>query len=398
MIAGILAGGSKKILKNLKPLLLVGSLAALLSGCAGKMGPVGPVFFPPPPEEPHVQYLTGVTNSGDVKEASGGLTKLLVGSTETITKLAKPYGVVLHKKKLYICDVGGSQVVVIDFLNKNMYNHVNEIGPGRLSKPISVAVDQDDYVYVADNGRKDIAVYDPKGKFVRSINNGFTGIIGVGIDGDYLFALDNKVGKVFVMDRKTGDQVAVIGASDDRSKNLSMPNGMTVDPKGFLHVVNVGNGKVKEYDRDGNLRSSFGKLGDFPGEFTRPRGIAVDEDGQVFVVDAGHQVVQVFNEKKRILGDFGAPGLMAGSTNLPAGVAVTKDKELLDYFQKYAAPNFKLSELVFVTNQYHSEINHSLAVYGLGEFPGAKEREAEADRIREQNKARAKGNKKAPAK
>jgi DNA-binding beta-propeller fold protein YncE len=168
---------------------------------------------------------------------------------------------------------------------------------------------------------------------------------------------------------------------------------MTVDPKGFIHVVNIGNGKVKEYDRDGNLRSTFGKLGDFPGEFTRPRGIAVDEEGQVFVVDAGHQVVQVFNDKHRILGDFGAPGLEAGSTNLPAGVAVSRDKDIVAFFQKYAAPKFKLFEVVFVTNQYSNAFNHALSVYGMGALPGAKEREAEDDRIRELNEAKKKANK-----
>ena len=366
---------SNVVIKTVNMLLLV-LMVALFSGCATKSATVGPVFFPPPPDEPHVQFLTGVTTSGDFNQSKSGLMDLLVGGTETITKLAKPYGIIAHKGKLYICDVGASQIVVVDFAQKTMNNLINETGSGQLKKPIDVAVDDDDYVYVADNGRKDIAVYNPAGKFVKSYSTGFPheSLIGVAIYQDQLLVLDNIMGKVFLLDRKTGEVLSSIGESGDRTQNLALPNGMTVDSKGNIHVVNVGNGKVKEYDRDGHMLSEFGKLGDFPGEFTRPRGIAVDADGWIFVVDAGHQVVEVFNEKHRILGSFGQPGLMAGSMNLPAGIAVSKDN--LDLFQKYAAPGFKLQEIIYVTNQYYTSINHALAVYGLGAMEGAKERAA----------------------
>lgn len=362
--------------RTFKTLMLVSLLVSTLAGCAGKSASVGPVFFPPPPEEPHIQYLTGVSSSSDLKENKASFSKLLVGGAETITRLAKPYGLAEHKGKLYICDVGAGQVVVVDFVNKTMKNFVDERGTGRLKKPISVAVDDDGLVYVADTARKDIAVYDPNGKYLKSYGQTFEhqSIIGVAIHGDDLFALDNRLGLIFVLDRKTGELQVTIGNNPDRSKNMALPNGMGVDSKGMIRVVNVGNGTVKEYDRDGNMLSVFGRIGDAPGEFTRPRGIAMDDEGQIFVVDAGHQVVQVFNENRRILGYFGQPGLPAGSTNLPAGIAVSKKN--LDFFQKFAAPGFKLREVVFVTNQYSSPINHSLAVYGLGEMEGFAERAA----------------------
>lgn len=362
--------------RTFKTLMLVSLLVSALAGCAGKSASVGPVFFPPPPEEPHIQYLTGVSSSSDLKDDKASFSKLLVGGAETITRLAKPYGLVEHKGKLYICDVGAGQVVVVDFVNKTMKNFVDERGTGRLKKPISVAVDEDGLVYVADTARKDIAVYDPNGKYLKSYGQTFEhqSIIGVAIHGDDLFALDNRLGLIFVLDRKTGELQVTIGNNPDRSKNMALPNGMGVDSKGMIRVVNVGNGTVKEYDRDGNMLSVFGRIGDAPGEFTRPRGIAVDDEGQIFVVDAGHQVVQVFNENRRILGYFGQPGLPAGSTNLPAGVAVSKQN--LDFFQKLAAPGFKLREVIFITNQYSSPINHSLAVYGLGEMEGFAERAA----------------------
>lgn len=365
---------SKEVVKAIKVFICLSFLVA--QGCAGKVGSVGPIFFPPPPDDPHIQYLTGVSNSQDLA-SQNRLSSIVTGGSVRVTRLAKPFGLTTHNGKVYVADVGAAQVIVVDFVNKTMENLIDEHGSGKLQKPIDVAVDEDGYVYVADNGRKDIAVYSPQGKFVKSYGQGlkYNAMVGVRVYKNYLLALDNRMGKIFIMDRKTGELISTIGDSPDKSKNMALPNGIGVGPTGNIRVGNMGNGSVKEYDLDGNLLSTFGKLGDAPGMFTRPRGLDIDDQGQVFIVDAGHQVVQVFNEKNRILGYFGQPGLPAGSLNLPAGVAVTKDN--LAYFQQFAAPGFKLQEVIFVTNQYSSPINHNLAVYGMGEMEGKKPGPAE---------------------
>ncbi|GFO54599.1 hypothetical protein GMSM_16060 [Geomonas sp. Red276] len=364
------------------PVLLL--LVALLAGCAEtKNAQTGPVFFPPPPDDPHIQYLTGISNSADLTGKQSIFSRLLTGGTQTVVRLSKPYGVAVHGGKIYVCDIGASQIVVIDMVNKTMKNLNEEIGAAELKKPISVTVDDDGYVYVADNGRKDIAVYDAEGKYVKAMGKNLNAhsIIAVYAYKDYLLALDNRLGEIFVMERKSGDLISTLGRDPDKSKNMALPNGMTVDSKGNIHVVNIGNGKVKEYDLDGHLLSEFGKMGDGFGEFTRPRGITVDDDGNIFIVDAGHQVVQVFNSQRRLLGFFGRPGLPAGSLNLPAGIVVTKEN--LPLFQKYAAPGFKLQQVLIVANQYASPINYSLAFYGMGEMEKKPEDKAKKGKVEE---------------
>jgi len=395
MKIGILGTVNGSVVKKIKPVMLMLFLAGALSGCAGTTASsVGPIFFPPPPDEPHVQFLTGVTSSTDLEEKQSELSRLVSGGSKTVTRLGKPYGVAVHKGKVYVCDVAASQVVVVDFANKTMKNLNDEIGGGALKKPIGVAVDEDGNVYVADNGRKDIAVYGPDGKYLKAYGKDldYSRIIGVAAYKEFLLALDNRLGKIFVLHRTTGELLSTIGDSPDRSKNMALPNGITVDSKGNIRVVNMGNGKVKEYDLDGHMLSEFGRLGDSPGDFTRPRGVAVDNDGNIFVVDAGHQVVQAFNNERRMLGYFGKPGLPAGSLNLPAGIAVSTDN--LEHFQKLAAPGFKLQQIIYVVNQYASPINYSLAVYGLGEMEGAAERtaarKAEADKEKERKAAKEK--------
>ncbi|QWV92477.1 hypothetical protein KP004_14875 [Geomonas oryzisoli] len=358
--------------KNLKRLIAFFCVGAALSGCAASKPKLPPAFFPPPPDEPHIQYLMGINNSSDLGSSSGGVGRLLLGGSQVVTSIGKPYGIAYKKGKVYVCDVESGQVIVIDIVQNTMRNLSDEAGAGELRKPIGVAVDDDGNVYVADSGRKDIAVYDDNGKFLRSLGKGLAKrtLVGVAVYKDFVVTVDNASGLIFVLDRKSGEVLNTLGNSPDSTKNPSLPNGLTVDKQGFIHVVNVGNGTVKEYDLDGNMRSSFGTLGDVPGQFTRPRGIDVDDDGNIFVVDAGHGVVQVFNSERRILGDFGRPGLLQGSLNLPAGVVTTKDH--VELFQKYAAPGFKLTELIFVTNQFKSSINKLVAVYGMGVMAGWK--------------------------
>jgi DNA-binding beta-propeller fold protein YncE len=361
------------LLKSTLSLMLVLASISLLSGCAAKHSlATGPVFFPPAPDPPHVQFLTGVSSSADLSEEQSSLSRVLTGGKQTILRIGKPYGVATHAGKVYVCDIGAAQVVVIDFAKKTMKNLYTQRGPGELKKPIGVAVDDDGNVYVADNGKKDIQVYDSEGKFLKTMGAGLEAenFIAVAVYKESVLLLDNRKGLIYVLDRKSGDLVSKIGDNADRTQNLSFPNGLTVDSKGNIFAVNIGNGKVKKYDLDGHLLSEFGKLGDAPAEFTRPRGVAVDDQGLIFVVDAGHGIAQVFNEEHHILGFFGQAGLLAGSLNLPAGIAVSKDN--LELFQKMAAPGFKLSEVIFVSNQYATPINHSLAVYGLGEMEGAK--------------------------
>src|SRR6266568_1122891 len=100
--------------KAVKPLLLTAFLAGLLAGCAKKAaGPVGPVFFPPPPDEPHLQFLTGISDSTDIEGKATKFSLVLTGSEKAgvVKKIGKAYGVTARNGKLYVCSTGGAQVI-----------------------------------------------------------------------------------------------------------------------------------------------------------------------------------------------------------------------------------------------------------------------------------------------
>ena len=245
-----------------------------------------------------------------------------------IKKIGKGFGVTTYKGKLYICSTSGAQVIIIDFAKKTFDYLKGNQGPGLLRKPISVGLDDEGYMYVADTGRDEIVVYDPNGNYVRAIGKEFrqegkSNIVSAIPYGKYLYALDNRAHAVRVLDKKTGEQLQTIGRPADtdpeEKKGLALPINFAFDKDGFMYVANVGMGNVVKYDRDGNFIGAFGKVGDTSGTFTRPRGIAIDDEGQIYVADAGFSNVQVFNKDFRLLGVFGMPGLPAGLSTCRPG-------------------------------------------------------------------------------
>ena len=95
------------------------------------------------------------------------------------------------------------------------------------------------------------------------------------------------------------------------------------------------------------------------GQFVRPKGISVDKDDNLYVVDAGFENVQIFNSNNKLLMFFGGPYNGPGDMWLPAKVHV--DYENMQYFKKWVSPEYELSYLIYVANQYGPD---KISVYG----------------------------------
>ena len=104
-----------------------------LLGLAGCQQPVsekrdtGPVFFPPPPSQPRLQFLTSYSG----KEVSSTtkrsfLETYVLGDTSTVPQgvIAQPYGLAIHNGKIYVCDVGTNNIKVIDIVQQLSLIHI----------------------------------------------------------------------------------------------------------------------------------------------------------------------------------------------------------------------------------------------------------------------------------
>jgi DNA-binding beta-propeller fold protein YncE len=341
----------------------------LLAGCATPPVVVKElVFFPPLPNAPRVQFLKSISTSKDVvAEKANSFTLFIKGETEEVKQIIKPYGVAYVKGKLYVCDVMGMRVDIIDLVHKKFdYLKGASAGFGKLKKPINLAVDDKGNIYVVDTTRKEVLMYDASGSLVKIYGKGIVNKpVDVAVDGTELYILDLGDNEIKVLDRNSGELIRGIGKTEGTTQGLAMPTNFAFDGKGYIYVTNISLGNVMKLDKDGHIISQFGKIGDSFGEFTRPKGIAVDSQEHIFVVDGGTQNAQIFNDAGRLLMFFGNPPLPAGALNLPVSIAVTNED--LDYFQKLAAPGFVVEQVIFVTNQ---QGNDKVSIYALGHMSG----------------------------
>ncbi|PLX84877.1 MAG: hypothetical protein C0618_11060 [Desulfuromonas sp.] len=353
-----------------------------LTGCAGqRTASKGPYTFWPGSDLPRIQFLTEVNSNFDVIEQQRGFQLISFEAPEKIEfePIIKPTGVTVHKGKLYVCDAGRTAVFVIDFVNKTFEKFTGAIGRGSFNKPLNLAFSDDDYMYVADVNRQEVLVFDPLGGFVRSFGRDeLFKPTDVAVYEDKVYVTDAKDHHVKIYDRLTYKLIDQIGRGSDMSpERLYIPLHMAMDDKGELYVTNTGTGRIIKMDRDGHLLMAFGGMGNVVSLFGRPRGIHVDDQGLIYVVDASHQNIQIFNQEGRLLMFFGGSNEM----RLPASVAVSTEN--LEFFQQYAAPNFELERVVYVSNHFGDK---RLAVYGLGQRRGV-DYEAEYRLIREEREA-----------
>ncbi len=343
----------------------------VLAGCGGTVVQEvdqGPVFFPPLPNDPRVQFLKGISSAVDVtgKDESFSLVVVGAGEQQRVDQIAKPYGVATYKGKIYVCDVSAGQVIIMDLANKTFEKLKGNFSTGKLKKPINLDLDDEGRLYVTDSTRKEVVVYDQSGNYLKSIGAKMDWKpTDVGVHGKYLHVTDIKSHEVKVFDRENGKLLTAFGESgaEDKLDNLSMPLGISVNKKGIIRVTNMSSGRVVSMDRDGHVLSSFGKLGDGFGQFGRPKGVDVDSQDRIYVADAAHQNIQIFNDAGRLLLFFGDPGLPKGSMNMPVAMAITTDN--LEYYQSLAAPGFILEQVIIVANQFG---NDKIGIYGLGEM------------------------------
>lgn len=324
-----------------------------------------PVFFPPAPDEPHIQYLTSFSSDDELADLAGkrGFFNFIVGAAKGVHPIVKPYGIVTSPGKIYTCDTVGSTVEIADLSARKM-SFFSPAGNGALGLPVNMAVDTDGTRYIADTKRQQVLVY-KEDNFAGAIGKGNEikpG--GVALTGNRIYVTDLQNHCVRVYDKADRKELFTFPKAGESNKaaQLYSPTSIAIDPKGRVHVSDTGGFFVNVYDAEGKYLRTIGGQGLQPGKFALPKGVAVDHEGLAYVVDATTQVVQIFDAEGRILMYFGDPTTnKGGSTSLPAGVAVDYDN--VKYFQRFVAPGFNLEYLVLVANQTGI---HKVSVFGFG--------------------------------
>jgi streptogramin lyase len=367
------------LMARIKLLTLAASFGAgaLVAGCeapptAGK-GPL--LFFPAPPAEPRVQFLTWASGSAEVEETKSSFEEFILGEErEPFQRIRKPYGVAARDGVVYVCDTKGLCLCRLDFKDKT-YSVLGVHGPGQLRKPINVVIDPVGYKFVADPIRKQIVVFGPDDDYVTAFNIPKPcHPVDVAIWENELYVLDNDdTCQIVVLDRQTGEVLRTFGGPGQGPGQFKIPSSLCFGPDGFLYVSDTLNWRIQKLTRDGEAVWTKGTAGYRLGEFGRPRGVRVGPDGVVYSADAATEIIQMLNSDGEVLMHLGGPGSVPGALVLPSTLAI--DATSLPYFKQYVHEDFNAEYLLFVASQFGQ---HLISVYAFGSFPeGYKLSEAE---------------------
>lgn len=126
------------------------------------------------------------------------------------------------------------------------------------------------------------------------------------VRGGEVFVVDAYNHRVQVFDVKTGDVKRAWGSYGTGGGQFIAPYGISVDPKGLVHVTDTGAHSVSTFTADGEFVSRLGQRGIGAAEFFKPKAIVCDKKGRTFIVDFGNHRGQVMGADGKFRSAFGA--------------------------------------------------------------------------------------------
>jgi DNA-binding beta-propeller fold protein YncE len=171
---------------------------------------------------------------------------------------------------------------------------------GQLTWPTAIDRDAQGNLYVSDEHRHDVQVFDSQGNFLRKWG-GFGAASGR-LDRPSGLAVEAD-GNVLVVDHRNnriqrfspeGQPLAAWGTAGNGPGEFNLPWGVCVDGAGDVYVADWRNDRVQKFSRDGAYLATIGDPGSGDGELKRPANVEVAGDGQIYVADWGNDRVVVF--------------------------------------------------------------------------------------------------------
>jgi len=166
--------------------------------------------------------------------------------------------------------------------------------------PTAIEVDSQGNIYLADEHRHDIQVWNSDRQFTRKwggFGDGDTQMnrpAGLAIDSQDEVLVADTLNHRILRFTPEGKLLAKWGSAGSGRGEFNMPWGVGVDREDNVYVADWRNDRVQKFNRDGDYLATFGSSGSGIGELSRPADVAVDTDGNIYVADWGNERVSIF--------------------------------------------------------------------------------------------------------
>ncbi len=193
-------------------------------------------------------------------------------------------------------------------------------GPKPFGKPIAIAIDKQNNLYVLDAQLNAILKFDSDGKFITQWGSQGTGdgqfdflgggahvlplpaFIGdVDVDGQsnvyVTVASQNRIEKF----DSTGKFLTQWGSKGAGDGQFDSPSYITTDAAGNIYVSDTGNNRIEKFDGAGKFLAQWGGYGTGEGQFSTPTDLRFDELGNLYVADGYNNRIQRFDPAGKFL-------------------------------------------------------------------------------------------------
>ncbi len=247
-------------------------------------------------------YLADLTDRIQLFDRNG---KYLSGWRMPEFNVDGPSGLTVDRLgRLLVADTHFYRVIVFSAAGEILFqigDGVQGSTPGRFGYTTDVVIDRAGNFYVAEYGENDrIQVFSPEGKWLRQWGGHgyepgeFLKPRSVAIDEqDRLFVADSCNHRIQVFDTE-GKLLNSWGSRGDGPGQMSYPYDLAIGPDRCLYVCEYGNHRVQKFDLDGKSLGVWGSAGRGPGQLFNPYALAVDSLCNVSVIDSNNHRVQRF--------------------------------------------------------------------------------------------------------
>ena len=210
---------------------------------------------------------------------------------------------------------------------------------GQLVWPTSIDRDSRGNLYISDEHRHDIQVFDKDGNFLRKWASFGDGVgqlnrpSGVAVDShDDIIVVDHMNNRIQRFSPE-GEPLAMWGTAGSGPGELNLPWGVSVDTEDNVYVADWRNDRVQKFSPDGRHLMTIGTPGSGHGQLKRPAGLSVDDMGNVYVADWGNERVTIYTREgyplATLIGDAGVSKwgaeYLAPNTELTEGRKIMAD-------------------------------------------------------------------------
>lgn len=258
-----------------------------------------------PGENPGIYHIRSIYGFGKQKEEF----------------FSRPHSVVVDKEGyLYVADTNNHRLVIMDKMGRNLIRIIqNEgTGTGQMMYPLGIAVSDDGKILVCEKSLNKLMLFDRNGNLIKEIDI-MLPLSAYFVDGKFYVT---NYGKVLVYDDQL-NKISEYGKRGPGKSEFDHPSGIVVK-NSRIYVADAFNLRISVFDKRMNLIWSRGQkpksLEDKNRIFGLPVSVAIDEKGYIYVLDAFNGEIHIFSQEGKRITTMGSMGIKDGEFNYPSWI------------------------------------------------------------------------------